>query len=97
MPEKKESMTNKVLSARMKSDEWKEFEDLARECGLSPDTHGFQKDAIMEFMARTKDYNQDLKERVGALTSAKRRALLKMIESSTVTENLYQYRRKKQD
>ncbi len=90
-------MTNKTLSARMKSEEWDEFVSLAKECGCNPDTHGFWKDTIIEFMARTKDYNQDLKEKVGALTTSKRRALKKMIESSTITEDLYQNRRKKHD
>ena len=85
------------ISLRLKPEEKEEFINIAKECGCNPDTHGFWKDTIIEFMARTKDYNQDLKERVGALTTSKRRALLKMIESSTITEDLYQNRRKKHD
>jgi len=85
------------ISLRLKPEEDAEFIQTAKECGCNPDTHGFWKDTIIEFMARTKDYNQDLKEKVGALTTSKRRALKKMIDSSAVTENLYEYRRKKHD
>ena len=81
------------ISLRLKPEEEEEFIKIAKECGCDPDTHGFWKDTIMEFMARTKDYNQDLKERVGALTTSKRRALLKLINASSVTEDLYKHRR----
>ncbi len=70
---------NNILSIRMKPEELQEFISIAEECGCNPDTHGFQKDALIEFMHRTRDYNNELKERVGTLTSAKRRALRTML------------------